>query len=128
MVTTMPTDTRNERVRVVADYRSQYQNPISGTAGTLVTVEREDTDYRGWWWCTAPNARSGWVPSPVLDRTEIGMEARFTRDYSARELTITRGELLRVQEKCSGWLLVENEEHQVGWVPASCVAALSSPS
>jgi 3-oxoacyl-[acyl-carrier-protein] synthase II len=60
-------------------------------------------------------------PSAVLDRTGIAVPAHFTRAYSARELKVRRGEPLRVEERCAGWLRVRNESGQVGWVPGSSV-------
>lgn len=48
----------------------------------------------GWWWCTAPDGRSGWVPVDLLRRH--GAEGEVLEDYDATELTVRLGEEVRV--------------------------------
>jgi SH3-like domain-containing protein len=114
-------DTHSMRyVRATRDYRAQYADPIEGESGTTVLVTREDDEYRGWWWCTAPDGRSGWVPADILDPAPVpGGTAEFRRFYSARELTVSRGDTLVVEEERSGWLFVRTTAGERGWVPES---------
>ena len=108
------------KVRASRDYQAQYADPIQGESGTTVLVAREDDEYRGWWWCTAPDGRTGWVPADVLEPPPIaGGTAVLRRYYSARELTVRAGESLLVEEERTGWLFVRNVHGERGWIPAS---------
>lgn len=106
------------------DYRAQYADPIAGESGTTVLVAREDDEYRGWWWCTGPDGRTGWVPADILDPTPgAGGTARFRRFYSARELTVSHGDTLAVEEERTGWLFVRKTSGERGWIPESHAAS-----
>ena len=82
---------RDRHVVVTRDYVAQYADPITVRANTVVRVEREDPEFRDWWWCVAPDGRAGWVHVDLLTPTPLpGSEARVRVVYSARELTIQR--------------------------------------
>ena len=45
----------SDRAIVTKPYTAQYPDPIEFETGTLLNVEREDTEYPGWLWCRAPS-------------------------------------------------------------------------
>ena len=111
-----------ERVRATKDRRVQYANPIRIRRGDLVRVGDQDVDQPGWWWCTAIDARQGWVPEHVLaPGVKKGATLRVVADYESTELPLQHGDLLDVEERRPGWLLVRNADDQIGWVPQSHV-------
>lgn len=111
-----------ERVRATRDRRIQYKDPIRVQRGDLVRVGEEDSDHPGWWWCTAIDAKQGWVPSDVLAAgVRTGATVRVVADYESTELPLQHGDLLDVEQRHAGWLLVRNAEDKIGWVPASHV-------
>jgi SH3-like domain-containing protein len=102
------------------EYTAQYPDPIDVPAGARVRVERPDEENPSWWWCVADDGRAGWVPENILDPAPTaGASARVRQSYSARELSVTKGEPLVVLEEFTGWLLVRNGAGAQGWVPAS---------
>src|SRR5689334_18059021 len=106
-------------LQIVREYRAQYTDPIDAASGTILHVGRQDAEMPGWWWCTAPDDRSGWVPQELLDRTIGGARAALLRAYTARELTVERGETVAVEDERRGWIFVRNAAGASGWVPAT---------
>ena len=89
-------------------------------AGETVQVHREDDGYPGWWWCTAPDGREGWVPVEILhERVAEGARALVLADYDARELAVVEGELVIVEGESHEWVYVRNAAGEGGWVPAT---------
>ena len=110
------------------DYAAQYPDPIDVAAGESVRVERPDEENPSWWWCVADDGRAGWVPGTNLDPTPTaGANSRVQRSYSARELSVTRGEPLVILEEFADWLLVRNTAGARGWVPASHIQRDEKP-
>jgi hypothetical protein len=106
--------------RVVRHHTPIYADPILVRAGDRLAVGREDDEFPGWVWCTAPDGREGWTPLAILRRE--GPEAVARRDYSAAELEVRRGQRVEVLEELSGWLRVLDADGDEGWVPVECVA------
>jgi variant SH3 domain-containing protein len=108
--------------RATRDYSAQYADPIEVAADVVVSVEREDVDNPGWWWCVGPDARAGWVPVDLLDPIPVpGARGRVRAAYSARELPVTSGESLFVLREHAGWVLLENSAGTMGWAPVTHV-------
>jgi hypothetical protein len=104
---------------VVRHYAAQYADPIQVRAGQVIGVGREDDAYPGWWCCTGPDARSGWVPGDLLRRQ--GDVAEVLEGYSATELTVRQGDEVHVERIQSDWLWVRNAAGDRGWIPAKSV-------
>ena len=105
---------------VIRAYHAQYAEPISVARGEAVRVEREDDEYRGWWWCIAANGRAGWVPAGLLEPTpEPGATARLRAAYTSQELSVEGGTLVRVLEARARWILAQTADGRTGWLPAS---------
>lgn len=111
------------KLRVVADHRATYADPLRVRAGDLLQVGGRDEEFPGWVWCTGPDGRSGWVPEKDLERTERGAVAR--RDYSARELDVRAGEEVIPSEEECGWVWVTNASGEAGWVPRTHLAPIA---
>jgi hypothetical protein len=107
-------------VRVVRDYSAQYPDPIAARAGDRLGVGADDPEFPGWWWCTGPDGRAGWVPEQLLRRE--GQEAVLLRDYPARELSVRAGADVTVHEVISGWVWVTDPDGREGWLPQAWVA------
>lgn len=113
-------DTRtpaHRKARITVEYRPQYPNPITVTAGERLQVGLEDREFPGWKWCKAVDGREGWVPIELLSGE--GSEATILEDYSARELVGSVGEEVLVESCRHEWLLVRNAKGKRGWIPAS---------
>jgi hypothetical protein len=110
------------RAVVVRDYEAQYADPIAVPRDAEVLVERDDPEFPGWWWCSAPDGRAGWVPVELLAAPCVpGVPARLLADYSACELTVCAGTVLDVLEERSRWTRARTAEGLVGWLPTSHV-------
>jgi uncharacterized protein YgiM (DUF1202 family) len=110
-------DKPSGRIRIKLEYTVQYVNPIRVAAGDTVIVGREDNEFPGWKWCKASDGREGWIPVEFL--SEEGKETTVLHDYSARELAVTPGEEVIIEDARHDWLLVRNEKGERGWIPAS---------
>jgi hypothetical protein len=107
-------------VRVIADYRAPYPDPIAVAAGDEVSIDSSrKTDWAGWVWCTNGAGKSGWVPEAYIERQ--GNTGRVRCDYDAIELTVHVGELLTIHKAESGFLWATNQAGQDGWVPSTYV-------
>lgn len=100
---------------VIESYQRQYPDPIMVAAGDVVLVERRDSEWPGWLWCVHADGKSGWVPETYL--VVEGNAARVTRVYSAWELTVAAGEVVRVQYEEAGWAWSTNATGESGWLP-----------
>jgi hypothetical protein len=106
-------------MRVVREYMAQYPDPITVREGDRVQVGTDDPEYPGWWWCTGPDGRAGWVPEQLLRRE--GQEGFMLRDYTARELSVRRGAEVTVGEAMSGWVWAATADGLAGWIPMRCI-------
>ena len=89
-------------------------------------VGERDTDFPGWIWATSlTSGKGGWVPEHFL-RIE-GERGESLRDYSAKELSVSEGDMVTIREELLGWALVETASGGVGWVPQSHLARSVSP-
>lgn len=104
-------------MRITRDYQPQYSDPLEVASGEKVRVGREDEEFPGWRWCTAPDGREGWIPVELL--TSQDAEASVLEEYSARELEVRSGEEVVVVDSRHEWLLVRNDRNRRGWIPAS---------
>jgi hypothetical protein len=107
--------TSPKRLRVNRAYRQSCDRPLQAAAGERLSYERRASEWPGWLWCTDAAGRSSWVPEAW-----VSLEANrcvLQRDYSAVELDVEPGELLRVELTESGWAWVTRRTGSRGWVP-----------
>jgi hypothetical protein len=113
--------------RVLKSYTTQYPDPIAFGKGEVVALGKRDTEFPGWIWATSEvTGKSGWVPEHFL--AIEGDRGISLRDYSAKELRVTEGEIVTVLEELLEWALVQNEHGARGWVPLKHLARSVSPT
>jgi uncharacterized protein YgiM (DUF1202 family) len=101
--------------RAVKDYRAAYPEPLVVSKGERVTIIPKESEWAGWVWCVDKNGIGGWVPEKYLEiKDDKGI---FRRDYSAKELSVTAGEELKIIEEEGGWGWCENGKGGQGWAP-----------
>lgn len=109
-------------VRVIEEYQAPYPDPIRANAGDEVSVDAgKETDIAGWVWCTNREGKGGWVPTAYLEIN--GQRGKMLCDYTAIELMIHVGDVLKVQKEESSFYWVTNQAGEQGWVPIANVEA-----
>lgn len=124
MLYVFPSDTY---VIAIRDYDRPYDDPIRVKRDDIVkpvTDGSQVTDMMGWTWCIAPDGRAGWTPDSWCESTAEGW--RLLRDFSALELTIRKGDRLRLLFSESGFLFCARGNEEEGWVP-DAVVAIANP-
>ena len=106
-----------------SQHRSKYPDPICLKPGDRVVLGRSDEEYAGWIWVTAPSGNEGWAPESII-RVESPEAGVATAEYTARELDTQVGDRLSCGSELGGWLWVENERGESGWVPKAAVRAI----
>jgi hypothetical protein len=112
--------------RAVKPWAVHYSDPITGAAGDRLALGRRDDEYPGWIWATAADGRAGWVPESWL-RVE-GESGVLLRDYTAAELPLEPGDVVRGETLESGWLWAANKAGEWGWVPVDHLEKLPTSS
>lgn len=113
----------NPKVRVNREYPVEYPNPIKVSSGEWISLGREDLEFPGWRWSKAQDGREGWVLVELL--LQKGSHAIVLQDYSAQELAVRPGGMVRVDEVRHRWLLVRNQRGERGWIPESHTESLA---
>ena len=120
---------KSQKYRVKKDYQSPYPDPILFRKGEQVTVGREfknDPDWQNWRWCEGKKNNAAWVPIQYLTiEPESGI---FNRDYNARELTVHKDEIVKVNEVLNGFGMAKNSDGSTGWVPLRNLEILNAPT
>lgn len=105
---------------VVLAYEDAYPDPIVGKEGDVFLLGgRYDANYPEFFWATAADDRCGWVPKAFLRQN--GDFGRLLRDYTARELTVDRGEMVEIIEEVGGWFWAATNDRHQGWIPSRSV-------
>jgi hypothetical protein len=114
----MSDQTATSRYRVVKSYRSANADPIILRKGDTVHVGQDydgDPEWKDWLWCESKADKGGWVPRSMM--TILGSTGTAREDYSARELSIQKGETLNVIAILNGWAWSRRTNGESGWVP-----------
>ena len=115
----------NSLVRVIADYRASFPDPIRVKEGDIVTLDfQKKTNISGWVWCTQESGKSGWIPESYLEIQ--GLTGRMICDYDAIELTIHVGNILTVHKEESDFYWATDQRDNQGWIPVSHVEPYES--
>jgi hypothetical protein len=104
--------------KVIKEYKTSHPDSILFEKGETVTVHKEftdDPDWRNWLWCEGQCQNRAWVPEQYLSRTSG--KATLLRDYDAKELSVSPGEILVVMEILNGFGLSRKSDGSRGWVP-----------
>ena len=118
------------KCRVAKDYRAEYADPIAVETGEAFTVSErtsawEDNPAWIWVWCTDRREKSGWVPKNIIQLDADGQTGSTPTAYNARELTVTAGQELTIEQEESGWFWCCDQQGKCGWVPISHVTVES---
>ena len=109
----------------ITPHRSNYPDPIRLEAGDAVVLGRKDEQHPGWIWVISPTGNEGWAPESLI-RIDTPDSGVATNAYTARELDTQVGERLSCKSELHGWLWVENEKGESGWIPKESVRARCS--
>ena len=108
--------------RCVKDYHTPYPDSIHFFKGEIVQMGEEfdgDPDWKDWVRCQASGGREAWIPKSYLDENE----GSLLRDYDARELSLSIGEVLEIREIVYGFGLAEKKDGSQGWAPMNHLEA-----
>jgi hypothetical protein len=115
------------KYRVIKDYESPYPHPLIFHKGEIVKIGEEfsdDPDWKDWVWCESANGVKAWAPKQFLEISKD--EGTFTRDYNAMELSLTVGEVLKVDEIVNGFGMAEKVDGERGWAPIKILILMNS--
>lgn len=107
--------------RAETDRDARRDDPIELHRGQSFSVGeafQEQEGWDGWYFCIA-GAKSGWVHESVIKMQ--GGKGVAKEDYSARELSLKKGEKLKGIKETGGWIWCENEKGERGWTPKCCL-------
>jgi len=96
--------------------------PLVLKSGDLVRVDREENDYKGWYFCERGGI-AGWVPAEDLELIEDVM-GRAKRDYSSKELELEVGDEVVAGRVVGRWVWGEKvRTGEIGWVDVGGLGA-----
>lgn len=108
--------TAGKKAKVIADFNSEYSDPLIVREGDLLNIKEKSLEWPGWIYCINQHAQKGWVPESYINITgEFGV---VLCPYNAAELNVRIGDQLMVAQEESGWCWCMNEGGEKGWVPA----------
>lgn len=116
--------------RVTKDYQAEFPDPIAVEAGEVFSVGERSSAWESnpawmWVWCTDQRGKSGWVPQNIIQMDTDNQTGTTHSAYNARELTVTAGQELTIEQEESGWFWCCDRQGKCGWVPISHVMAES---
>ena len=109
---------------VIQQYEDSNPDPIILNTGDVVQLGeeyKEDAAWPNWIRCISKKTgKSGWTPLQILQIN--GETAVATTNYTAKEMTVTVGDVVTGHHELNGWLwCVRASEKQNGWVPKNCL-------
>jgi len=118
-------DNQTVKYLVTEDHRTEFPNPIQLVQGERVILGRKaeetvgetryDENWTNWTLCTKMDgSNEGWVPNQII--THDGDHGYILEDYSARELDLDKGTIVKGVREMNGWLWLEHKNGN-GWVP-----------
>ena len=107
---------------VVTSHKIDYPKPIQFSTSDMLLLGKRDTEYPGWIWATTPDQNEGWAPESLIKRTSSNSGIALA-EYTAQELDTNIGDLVLCTDELHGWLWVENDSGESGWVPKDSVGA-----
>lgn len=105
-------------------YVNSNANPIELTVGDVVRLGekfKDDEMWPNWVHCVSiRTGKSGWTPIQILQID--GETGVATTDYTAKEMTVSVGDVVNGQHELNGWLwCIRKFDGQSGWVPQNCL-------
>ncbi|NVM19784.1 MAG: hypothetical protein HWN80_18930 [Candidatus Lokiarchaeota archaeon] len=107
-----------DKVKVIKSHHSEVLIPFQAEKGEIVSGKERPTQWEGWLYCKNKVGIYGWVPKTYVNPIKDSLEKyQFIRPYNSYEITISKGELVKIKEIESGWAVIENESRKIGWIP-----------
>ena len=107
---------------VIEEYETEFTNPIIVKQNEKIIIEKEtDEEYENWFFCEKiDGSNSGWIPEEIIKKeNNYGI---INEDYSAKELSVEKGFIVKGIKELNGWLWCECENtKEVGWVPIKTI-------
>ncbi len=95
------------------NYTVVDRSPLHLQPGDKVTTGPRDPSWPGWIWVTTTEGRGSYVPEEILDEST----GTVTESFSARDLSVKRGERVAALREVKGWLWCRNAAGDEGWLP-----------
>jgi hypothetical protein len=108
-------ETQTQTYRVITEYQAAYPDPFLIEAGEVLAIDKKDSEWSGWLWCTNQQGESRWVPEAYVERR--GDTCVMLCDYDSTELSVCEGEKVVAGQQVAGWFWCTNHKGQSGWVP-----------
>jgi SH3-like domain-containing protein len=103
------------KFRAFSDFDVHYPRPLEVSKGDRVLVGRRDSEWPQWLWVTDASGVSAWVHESVLEIA--GEQAVLREDFSARELSVKKDEVLESMRLLGGWHWCRKASGEMGWIP-----------
>jgi len=103
--------------RVIKPHSSDNIIPLIIKLGEVLEGEKRETEWEGWLWCKTSVGIFGWVPEAYLKALPENRMYIATRDYNAKELTVSINQEVTILNEVASWAQVETVQGEVGWVP-----------
>jgi len=107
---------------VIKSHKSDFPDPLILKKGERLKVGTKKTNFAGWFWCSTPDGKSGWIPEIFTEKIADG--CRMIVDYDATEMSVAVGENLTILSEESEWAWCRNSKNLKGWVPLENVRKL----
>lgn len=104
----------------IAPHTTEYDTPIQLSKGEIVKLGElaPEENWKDWIWAENEKQEGGWVPIQIIENLEISGQGIVLEDYSAKELNITKDEIVVKIRSLNAWTWVRKvSNNEEGWVP-----------
>lgn len=107
----------SDKYLVSEDYEICYPKPLNLKIGDSIQLEVKEVPpkWYGWNWCKDKSGNEGWISQSYIKKVENGFEV--VKNYTAKELSVQKGELVNQLFEDCGWAWCVNENLEEGWLP-----------
>ena len=108
------------KYKVVEEHNPNNSKPIKVKKGEKVKLGRKSGEEDGWsnWiYCHSLDSNTeGWTPEQIIQiENEYGI---VVKDYSAKELEVSKGHIVDGEFELNGWLWCSTlNNSEFGWIP-----------
>ena len=104
------------KYRALSDFEVNYPRPLNVSKGETLALGKRDTVWDGWIWVTNGEGTSAWMHESLLDPRDVH-SAVASRDFSAAEISVKKGETVESLEMLGGWHWCRKPTGECGWIP-----------
>jgi len=102
---------------VKEDFKRSYEYSVKLKRGDTVIPTEGKESVHGWIWCRSMDGNEAWVPESIIVQKN-GIFS-INSDYDSTELTVKKGETVKILYENSGWSFCLKDGTDMGWLPAS---------